>query len=207
MKDSVKMIIVGDSGVGKSCILFSYLYNKPCLYPVSSIGVDCHSKIITIKNKSIKLIVWDTVGQEYFLSITKSYYRNSDIVLLVFAINDLDSFKNIKKWISIIQNTHTNTYNENNISMFLVGNKVDCNDERKVSKANAELFAKENNLVYFELTHNKPENIDKSIQMMVTQYINSCEDNEFLLTPPRSESSTTIFDIVNMSGGDNYCCT
>jgi Ras-related protein Rab-2A len=94
-----KYIVIGDTSVGKSCLLLQFLEKKFKFDHDTTIGVEFGSKIITVKDKHIKLQIWDTAGQETFKSITRSYYRGSIGVILVYDITNRDSFNNISKWL------------------------------------------------------------------------------------------------------------
>ena len=198
MISSIKIIIIGDSGVGKSSLLYSYLNNKPCLYPISSISLDCQSKKIKINNNLVNLIFWDTVGQESFLSITKSYYRNSQIAILVYSVDDLQSFTNLTKWIDII-----NQYNTEPVLKVIVGDKIDSVKKRQVDKKEAEEFAQNNDMLYFELTQNDPVIVRESIAKIVKSYIDNIEEYDLLGTPPENNS-----EVLKISKVDSYgeCC-
>ena len=198
MITSIKIIIIGDSGVGKSCLLYSYLNNKPCQYPISSIGLDCQSNKIKIGDHEIKLVFWDTVGQESFLSITKSYYRNSQIAILVYSVDDLQSFTNLTKWIDVI-----NQYNTEPVQKVIVGNKIDSPKKRQVNKKEAEEFAQNNDMLYFELTQNDPALVRDSITKIVKSYIDNIEEHYLLGTPPENNS-----EVLKISKLDSYgeCC-
>ena len=118
-----KVIILGESGVGKSSIIKRFIYNKFEDNALSTIGIDFSFKEIILENNAtIKLKIMDTSGQEKFRALSKSYYKNADGVFFVFALNNMDSFKRLEEWIK--------TFNENYISnqdipKFLVGNKND----------------------------------------------------------------------------------
>src|SRR5437870_2332915 len=97
-----KIILIGDSGVGKSSILYR-LSDDKFSDVTSTIGVDYKTKIMNIDNKNIKLMIWDTAGQERFRAITSSYYRNVHGAILVYDITNRESFNNLHKWITAIE--------------------------------------------------------------------------------------------------------
>ena len=115
-----KYIVIGDTSVGKSCLLLQFLEKKFKFDHDTTIGVEFGSKIITVKDKHIKLQIWDTAGQETFKSITRSYYRGSIGVILVYDITNRDSFNNISKWLD-----ETKSYANDKITVMLVANKTD----------------------------------------------------------------------------------
>jgi small GTP-binding protein len=143
---SFKIITIGDSGVGKTSIIRRFVFNTFEQDNLSTIGVNFSFKDCTIKNgNKVKIKVIDTAGQEKYKSLSKSYFKNADGVLFVFAIDDLQSFQNIREWITL--------FNENNsgkegIPKYLIANKDDLENESKVNKELIDQFLKENNNQY-----------------------------------------------------------
>lgn len=115
-----KYIVIGDTSVGKSCLLLQFLEKKFKFDHDTTIGVEFGSKIINVRDKQIKLQIWDTAGQETFKSITRSYYRGSIGVVLVYDITNRDSFNNVSKWLD-----ETKSYANDKITVMLVANKTD----------------------------------------------------------------------------------
>lgn len=116
----LKILIIGESGVGKTSILQRFIEDNFKGSFASTIGVDFRSKKIQVGNKEVELQIWDTAGQERFFSITKSYYRGSDGVFLTFDISSESSFKNTEKWVSTIKSRV-----EKDVPIFLLANKKD----------------------------------------------------------------------------------
>lgn len=122
-----KIIMVGNSGVGKSTFLCQFTEKKFCPQPLT-IGVEYGSTIQKVDNRQIKFLVWDTAGQENFRSIIKSYFRNTMGAIVVYDITDRHTFTSIPDWIQMVRANNTS-----NIPVVLVGNKTDLNENRKVS--------------------------------------------------------------------------
>ena len=139
-----RYIIIGDSYVGKSCILQKYIGNIFNQTQEATIGIDFGSKIININNLLIKLQIWDTAGQENFKSIIRSFYRGSIGVLLVYDITNRNSYNNIITWLDEIRSNNINV----NCSIILIGNKLDKENNRVISTNEGEQFANENNLLF-----------------------------------------------------------
>ena len=138
---SFKIIVIGDSGVGKSCLtnkatknIFNDNYN-------ATVGFEFFTFNVRISDKIIKLQIWDTCGQELYRSLITNFYRNSSLALIVFAVNNRESFDDIDMWLRELR-THSNP----DVKIFLIGNKIDLEDERKITKGEAEEYAKNNNL-------------------------------------------------------------
>ena len=141
----IKAAIIGDYGVGKTSISNTFLDKKYYEVYTPTLGVDFRHKIITLKDNSYKIQIWDTAGQERFKSIVKSYLRDLDIAILVFDLNNLDSFLKIEEWYQVIK-----LYNKNkeNINFFLIGNKNDIPD-KKVTSEEINKFINPNNIDYY----------------------------------------------------------
>lgn len=123
-----KYIIIGDTSVGKSCMLMQLLDGQFRQRHEITIGVEFGSKLMKVKNTDLKLQIWDTAGQESFRSITRGYYRSAAAALLVYDITNVQSFKNVSKWLE-----EARMYGNPNLEVILVGNKSDLEAERKVS--------------------------------------------------------------------------
>ncbi|CAK1551480.1 unnamed protein product [Leptosia nina] len=140
-----KYIIIGDTGVGKSCLLLQFTDKR--FQPVHdlTIGVEFGARMITIDGKQIKLQIWDTAGQEAFRSITRSYYRGAAGALLVYDITRRDTFNHLTTWLEDARQ-HSNS----NMVIMLIGNKSDLESRREVKKEEGEAFAREHGLVFME---------------------------------------------------------
>ena len=164
-----KIIILGDSGAGKTSILNRFLDNKnPPLIHDPTIGIDFFVKPtsdINLDGTMIKLHIWDTAGQEHYRSIIESYYKGIAAAIIVFDLTNYQSFKNVEYWLNQLS-MHTNT----NICppILLIGNKNDLGDKRQVLTLEAQTFADENNLIYFETSVTKLTNINEAIQSLVS---------------------------------------
>lgn len=141
---SFKLIVIGDSGVGKSCLtnkatknIFEESYN-------ATVGFEFFSFNIRMNGKVLKLQIWDTCGQELYRSLITNFYRNSSLAIMVYSITSKDSFDNIDIWLKELR-THSNP----DAKVFLIGNKIDLENERKVEKSQGEQYAQENNLNLF----------------------------------------------------------
>ena len=150
-----KLILIGNSGVGKSSILQRYMKQTFEESYKCTIGVDFLMKSLEIKGKTVKLQLWDTAGQEKYKSMVASYYRGANVALVVFDITNHSSFDSLPVW---IENYYKNGPEQKNI--ILIGNKKDMVDQRQVTLEEAELFSETNNMIYLidrrELSPRKP---------------------------------------------------
>ena len=140
-----KIIIIGDSGVGKSNILSRYLADEYKEDSKNTVGVELGTKYLKIKGKGAKLQIWDTAGQERYRSITTSYFRGSHGCFIVYDITNEDSFDNIDKWFEQTQKSASK-----DVSVILVGNKCDLENYRKITKEMGEEKAKTLKCPFFE---------------------------------------------------------
>jgi len=154
-----KLLLIGNSGVGKSCMLLRYSENNFTTNFFNTIGVDFKIKSIVLDGKNIKLQIWDTAGQDRFRTITSSYYRGAQGIMVVYDITDRDSFDNIKSWMHEIEK-----YAQENVIRVLVGNKNDLGDKRKVSVEEGEALAKQYGILFFETSAKNANNIDMTFQ-------------------------------------------
>ena len=141
-----KYIIIGDTGVGKSCLLLQFTDKR--FQPVHdlTIGVEFGARMVNIDQKQIKLQIWDTAGQESFRSITRSYYRGAAGALLVYDITRRDTFNHLTRWLDEAkQNSNPN------MVIMLIGNKSDLDHRRAVSYKEGEQFAEQNGLIFLEV--------------------------------------------------------
>ncbi|OMJ87924.1 hypothetical protein SteCoe_10248 [Stentor coeruleus] len=152
-----KYIIIGDTGVGKSCLLLQFTDSRFRNDHDLTIGVEFGAKIVQIENKSIHLQIWDTAGQESFRSITRGYYRGAAAALLTFDITRRDTFLSLGKWLEETKNN-----GNPNMVIVLVANKVDLDSQRVVSREEAEKFAKENKLIYLETSAKTAYNVNET---------------------------------------------
>ena len=150
-----KLILIGNSGVGKSCILQRYMKHTFEENYKCTIGVDFLMKSLIINGQTVKLQIWDTAGQEKYKSMVSSYYRGANVALIVFDITSHKTFDALPLW---IENFYKNGPEQKNI--ILIGNKKDLEEDREVTQEEAKLFSETNNMIYFETSAKDGENID-----------------------------------------------
>ena len=138
-----KVVLVGDSGVGKTNVLNRYLKNEFNFDTKATVGVEFGTKRFEINNRKVKALLWDTAGQERFKSITSQYYKGAKGALLIYDLTRRQTFENIDTWITDLRN------NGDNIHILLIGNKCDNQNERVVSYEEGEKKAKLYSIIYF----------------------------------------------------------
>ena len=147
---SFKIILVGDSGVGKSCLSIKASRNYFEDFYSPTVGFEFLTFNVKVEDQNIKLQIWDTCGQEVYRSLISSFYRSASLAIIVYSIDSEESFSNIEKWLNDIK-----SQSNPNIKIFLIGNKADLEDKRQVTKESGENFFKQNKLSYFTETSAK----------------------------------------------------
>ena len=164
----LKILVLGDSCVGKSCILSQYVDEEfPMIYS-STIGVDFKVKTIKTEDKNLKLMLWDTAGQERFRSITKSFYKGVHGVLIIYSVDDLDSFSNITFWLNEVEKNCYSTKPK----IMIVGNKSDLDFLRKIQYNDGATLAKNFGLTFIEVSAKKNININEMFSALCNLILN-----------------------------------
>lgn len=151
-----KVLLIGDNGVGKSCLLLRYTDNTYTESYINTIGVDFKIKTISLDGKTIKLQLWDTAGQERFCTITSSYYRGAHGIVLVYDVTDEESFSNVKQWMQEVDR-----YASDNVSRIIVGNKIDKSTSRAIEQKDAEEYADSVGLTAVETSAKTNEGVEQ----------------------------------------------
>lgn len=136
-----KLLIIGDAGVGKSSLLLRFADDTFTTAYINTIGVDFKIRTIEYNGQKIKLQIWDTAGQERFRTITATYYRGTHGVIVVYDVTDKDSFDNVRRWMTEIDNNCDTQSPDSNVNRVLVGNKCDLVHDIAVQREEAEAFA------------------------------------------------------------------
>jgi len=160
-----KVVVTGDSGVGKTNIITRFTTNEFQVSNKPTIGVEFGYSELTLQDGTkIKVQIWDTAGQERFRAITRGYYRGAVGALIVYDITKGLTFKNVEKW---LQEMHEHA--EKDIVIMLVGNKLDLKASRELPTEDAQRFAQKNNLLYIETSALDGENIQKAFQQTINE--------------------------------------
>ena len=156
-----KILTIGESGVGKTCILRRFVEDKFLKNHLATIGIDFKTKTLNINNQEIKLKIWDTAGQERFRNITTQYYKGADGIVLVYDVTDEASFDKIKDWMDqILSNT-----NKDEICLILLGNKCDI-EKRSISYEQGKTLANELQVNFFETSAQTGQNIKEAFETL-----------------------------------------
>ena len=191
--------------VGKSCILLQFNDNKFREQHEITIGVEFAAKIIELDGKFIKIQIWDTAGHEAFQSITRTYYRGAAGALLVYDITRRDTYVHLVKWLSELKENAPK-----DITIILIGNKNDLENERQVSYEEGESFAKENGLLFLETSAKTANNIAEAFNLSAMKILNNIPKN--VETIPKDNIKIDIDDnnknVIKNSKQENKkgCC-
>ena len=180
--ETYKIILIGDVSVGKTNLLTQYVDGKFTEKINNTIGIEFKNKIIEIKNgRKIRLQIWDTCGQEKFMSITKNYFRGCSAALFVFDVTKRKTYKSLQMWLNLFNEID----DEKTTIKLLIGNKNDLN-QKQVREEEIEIFTKDHFLKYFEVTARNKENIDAIFDEIVKnlkekENNNPINDNSFAI--------------------------
>ena len=174
IKLSLKILLIGDSQVGKTSLLLKYTEHVFPEEHIATIGVEYKDKFILKDNYNIRLQIWDTAGQERFHSITKNIYRNANGVLFVYDITNQESFSNIKNWIKDLQNVG------NYIKGVIIGNKIDLEQKRDVSKQDLEEIGKKYNMPILETSAKQSINVNEGFELLVNELLKGKNENQIV---------------------------
>jgi small GTP-binding protein len=162
----IKLLLIGESAVGKSCLLLRFAENKFQESFLSTIGIDFKVRHVEINDAKVKLQIWDTAGQEKFRTITKAYYRGAHGIMLIFDVTQVDTFNQTRQW---MQSIHENV--QDPVAIILIGNKVDKED-RKVSQEQAQALANEFKIEYYETSAKDGSNVEQTFFQLATAILN-----------------------------------
>ncbi|SHO77817.1 Rab family GTPase [Malassezia sympodialis ATCC 42132] len=200
----VKLLLIGDSGVGKSCLLLRFCDDAWTPSFITTIGIDFKIRTIEVDGKRIKLQIWDTAGQERFRTITTAYYRGSMGILLVFDVTDEKSFQNIRNWYQDVQQ-----HASEGACKILVGNKCDWEDKRAVTKEQGQQLAEELGMQYIETSAKANTNVDEAFFKLAQQVKDHLVDQGITSNVQGAPGSQTIGAGSGLGGANDKkggCC-
>lgn len=160
----IKLLLIGDSGVGKSCLLLRFSDDTFTTSFITTIGIDFKIRTIELDGKKIKLQIWDTAGQERFRTITTAYYRGAMGILLVYDVTDEASFLNIRNWMR-----HIEDHAADNVNKILLGNKCDLAEKRVVEEKRGRELADEYGIEFLETSAKSNQNVEEAFYLIARQ--------------------------------------
>ncbi|CAA0833590.1 Ras-related protein RABA2a [Striga hermonthica] len=159
-----KVVLIGDSGVGKSNLLSRFTRNEFCLESKSTIGVEFATRTLQVEGRTIKAQIWDTAGQERYRAITSAYYRGALGALLVYDVTKPTTFENVNRWLKELRD-----HADSNIVIMLIGNKTDLKHLRAVATEDAQGFAEREELSFIETSALEATNVEKAFQNILAE--------------------------------------
>lgn len=177
-----KYIIIGDTGVGKSCLLLQFTDKRFRTDHDLTIGVEFGARLISIDGKAIKLQIWDTAGQESFKSITRSYYRGAIGALLVYDVSRRETFNHLEHWLREAKEHDR----DDRMVIMLIGNKSDLVNQREVSEEEGRRFAQEHNLHFIETSAKTAQNVEQAFINTAREINNNIENGKYNLNDDAS---------------------
>mmetsp|Transcript_24940 Transcript_24940/g.34686 ORF Transcript_24940/g.34686 Transcript_24940/m.34686 type:complete len:201 (-) Transcript_24940:166-768(-) len=192
----LKLLMVGESNVGKTSILMQYTTDSFDSKTKSTIGVDLKVRTIDYMGKKLKLTLWDTAGQERFRTLTASYYRGANGVVLVYDVTNRNSFDHVRHWLKEVEVYCTNE----DVVLMLVGNKIDKQEERKVSKEEGLAFARRNNMLFMECSAKTKQGVEQAFHELIHKALET-------LTQKREVGGDEQVDLTqNSAEEEGLCC-
>ncbi|OLY82764.1 GTP-binding protein ypt1 [Smittium mucronatum] len=196
-----KLLLIGDSGVGKSCLLLRFADDTYTESYISTIGVDFKIRTIELEGKTVKLQIWDTAGQERFRTITSSYYRGAYGIIVVYDVTDQESFNNVERWLQEI-----GRYASEGVNKLLVGNKSDLEDDRTVDYTQAKEFADQLGIPFLETSAKDSTNVEQAFLTMAKQIKDRVGAPNIQQQQDQLKNSINIGQGQNVSQQNNGCC-
>ncbi|KGN56262.1 ras-related protein RABA2a [Cucumis sativus] len=159
-----KVVLIGDSGVGKSNLLSRFTRNEFCLESKSTIGVEFATRTLQVEGRTVKAQIWDTAGQERYRAITSAYYRGALGALLVYDVTKPMTFDNVSRWLKELRD-----HADSNIVIMLIGNKTDLKHLRAVATEDAQSYAEKEGLSFIETSALEATNVEKAFQTILSE--------------------------------------
>jgi len=201
-----KIVLIGDSGVGKSNLLSRFTRNEFNLETKSTIGVEFATRTIVVDQKTLKAQIWDTAGQERYRAITAAYYRGAVGALLVYDIAKHATYVNVTRWLKELRD-----HADSNIVIMLVGNKSDLKHLRAVPTEEAKAFATENGLSFIETSALDASNVESAFQTILTDIFRivsskSLEQSSDPIKPSSGDTLTVSPSVDTSAASGSKCC-
>ena len=191
-----KLLLIGESNVGKTSIILRYTENEFKTSGISTCGVDVKCKYVSLDNTKIRLDIWDTAGQERFRGLAKNYFRGGNGFILVYDITDKKSFDKLRGWMNDAKEKIEGEY-----KMLVVGNKKDCKNQREVDWDVLEDFGKKNNVKFMEVSAKTGEGIEKIFIIMCEELLKLKEVG--IIKEEESEGDKTFTSLDNSKLSEN----
>ncbi|KAK9059578.1 hypothetical protein SSX86_020282 [Deinandra increscens subsp. villosa] len=198
----LKIVLIGDSGVGKSNILSRFTRNEFYLESKATIGVEFATRTLQVEGKMIKAQIWDTAGQERYRAITSAYYRGAVGALLVYDITKRPTFDNVQRW---LRELRANA--DSNIVVLMAGNKSDLNHLRAVDEQDGRSLAEKEGLSFLETSALEAHNVEKAFQTILTEIYHIISKKALAAQDVALPGKGTTINVGDSSGNTQSCCS
>ncbi|KAH0785758.1 Ras-related protein Rab11 [Histomonas meleagridis] len=193
----LKVILTGDSGVGKTNILSQFVRNQFNPDSMTTVGVEFATKTVHVNGKTVKAQIWDTAGQERYRAITSAYYKGAKGAILMYDITSPNSFTSLNKWIKEIRD------NTDSIPILLVGNKIDLKDQRSISVEEGKNLAEREQLLFMETSALDATNVQEAFTQLLSFILDQYEKGE--IKAPQ-EDNPKVSNGASIQSSKNGCC-
>ncbi|KAE9622128.1 hypothetical protein Lal_00032691 [Lupinus albus] len=201
-----KIVLIGDSAVGKSNLLSRFARNEFDTNSKATIGVEFQTQIVEIEGKEVKAQIWDTAGQERFRAVTSAYYRGALGALVVYDISRKGTFDGIKRWIQELD-----TQNDSSLARMLVGNKCDLENIREVSTEEGKTLAEEEGMFFMETSALDSTNVQRAFEIVIREIYNNISRKVLNSDSYKAELSVNRVSLANGAGSKESrlgsCCS
>ena len=198
---TLKFIILGDSGVGKTNLLLRYVGESFSENYIATLGIDFKMKNVIYNDVKVALQIWDTAGQERFRSITKSFLKGTDGIIFMYDISKKDSFLNLKNWISEIDNSKLP-----DVKFIICGNKIDLEENRQVTEEMKKKLSKEIDSEIIEISAKKGIKIEEPFDMLINKIFNNMNKEQIFRRYANSFSEGSSLSSLNIEKKKKKCC-
>ncbi|XP_031287623.1 ras-related protein RABA2a [Pistacia vera] len=200
-----KVVLIGDSGVGKSNLLSRFTRNEFCLESKSTIGVEFATRTLQVEGRTVKAQIWDTAGQERYRAITSAYYRGALGALLVYDVTKPTTFENVSRWLKELRD-----HADANIVIMMIGNKTDLKHLRAVATEDAQGYAEKEGLSFIETSALEAINVEKAFQTILSEIYRIISKKSLASGEPAptsiKEGQTIVVGGVSEANTKKPCC-
>jgi small GTP-binding protein len=197
----LKLVLIGDSGVGKSNLLGQFVRHQFNSESKTTIGVEFATKMLEIDGKSIKAQIWDTAGQERYRAITSSYYKGAIGAMLLYDVTSSLTFQSVPKWLRELQE-----HAEAGAIVMLIGNKIDCEDERSVATEEGANYALEGRLLFIETSAKDATNVAEAFDQLIREIVAAHSESRLLAVEPGRTREGRPAGIAVIRPEKKQCC-
>lgn len=199
----IKIVLIGDSGVGKSNLVYRFIHGAYNEGMANTIGVDFLMKDMVVRNQSVRVQFWDTAGQEKYRSIANAYYKNAQGAVIVYDVTSRESFENVSKWLQEL-----NEFGEKGIQILLLGNKIDLDQSRQVSEVEGGKVADNKEAFFFEASAktNQNNSVTQAFEKLIAEIMNRTEIDERSQTYDNVSLAKKDGEKQEDQGGLKKCC-